>query len=236
MTAPDRPKRRISARPMTKGGVMIGSTESARSSGLAGKPRAGGDQGEGEADDRRAGAHEDREEQRVPGHAAAERAVQAVETPDRPVRELVEEDGRRERAGFVAHRAREHREDRPEDEDHHQADHETDRAGQEGVALHEAPRRPGRGTGARGTRGRGGTPPCRSPPGWGRAIRASRSSHAADQPSMADGQPLEGGPREAPATAQHEDGRDARILLAGAATRGTAGGAGSRIGSSHGRP
>ena len=36
MTAPERPKRRISARPITKGGVMIGSTDSARRSGLAG--------------------------------------------------------------------------------------------------------------------------------------------------------------------------------------------------------
>lgn len=36
VTAPERPKRRITANPMTKGGVMIGSTVRMRSAGLAG--------------------------------------------------------------------------------------------------------------------------------------------------------------------------------------------------------
>ena len=95
---PERPNSRISARPMTKGGVMIGRTESTRSAPLAAEARARRDQREGEAERGAAEADEDAEEQRVPGHAAAQLAVEAVEAPDRPVGELL----RRTRAGAKA--------------------------------------------------------------------------------------------------------------------------------------
>ena len=55
---------------------------------------ARGDQREGEAEQRGAGADDDGEEHRVPGHAAAQAGVQAVDAPDRAVEEARDETGR----------------------------------------------------------------------------------------------------------------------------------------------
>ena len=179
---------------------------------LGGKRRAGGDEGKGQAENRRAGSDEDREKQRVPGHAAPERAGEAVEAPDRPVRELVEKDHRRERATFVAHRAREHRDDRPEDEDHHEADDETDRAGQEGVALHEPPCRQ---TVAEQNQARQAE---KERPQAEARLAGPGGTEEAREPgrrptSVTDGKSLEGDPGEAARSRHHECGRGAQILL-----------------------
>jgi hypothetical protein len=82
LTRPARPNSRISPRPTTKGGVMIGS--SARTLSGLGQPRAGafGQQRDQRAQHRGAGRREQRQEQRVPGHAAAHAADQAGQAPD----------------------------------------------------------------------------------------------------------------------------------------------------------
>jgi hypothetical protein len=67
---PERPKSRISARPMTKGGVMIGSTVSSAHGALAGQAGAQDQQRAGEAEQRGDHAGQHRQDQRVPGDAA----------------------------------------------------------------------------------------------------------------------------------------------------------------------
>ena len=126
---------------MTKGGVMIGSTVRTRRARLKRKIRARGDQREGEAERRRADADERRQEQGVPGDAAAQVRGEAVEAPDRGIEELGQERAGREGAGIVPDGAREDGRDGKEHEDGDQRDDEADRRDHEGVAAAPAARR-----------------------------------------------------------------------------------------------
>ena len=112
---------------------MIGSTLITRSSRLVAERRARGDQRERESQQRRAGADQDREEHRVPGHAAAQARVQAIDAPDRAVEEAGDE--------IAFERASQHHEDREEHEAGDRRDHQPDRADYEGVAAAHAARR-----------------------------------------------------------------------------------------------
>ena len=86
VTAPERPNSRITASPITNGGVMIGSTVSTRSARLAGKSVRVAISAKASPSSVVPAPTRTAEQQRVPGDAAADPAVQAGEPPDLAVR------------------------------------------------------------------------------------------------------------------------------------------------------
>jgi hypothetical protein len=199
-------------RPMTKGGVMIGKTERARRSGLARKIGAGRDQGEGQTDDRRARAHEDARKQRVP--ATPQRSGPPRQSSPRWI------DSRAWRGRMPGatgpHSSRTALESTvrtgQKTKTTTQPDDEADRAGQEGVALHEAACGEAVHTGARGTRGRRRNAPAPKPV-WLGPVEPKSPPATPPTTRDGDGQPLEGASMARPPPRRAAGGRgDARIL------------------------
>ena len=89
------------------------------------RPEAGtgDDQRKGQAEQRRAGPGQHREQQRIPGDAAPRTGREAAEAPDPRIHELGEEQGGCESPLVVLERAEEHAERRVEDEGPDQGDH-----------------------------------------------------------------------------------------------------------------
>ena len=190
---------------------MIGSTDRARRRGFAGNAVRVAIRAKASPRSRGAGSHQDREEQRVPRHAAPERTAETVEPPDGAGQELVEEDRRREGTRLVAHGARQHREDRPEHEHGHERDDQTDRAREEGVALHEAAccetvaeEHEACEAEQEGPHSEAGLPGTRS----AEEAREPRPR----PPAVVDRESLERDPGETTRAGQHEQRRDAGVL------------------------
>ena len=141
MTAPERPNSRITASPITNGGVMIGSTVSTRSARLARKSV------------RVAISAKARPSSVVPAPTRTASSSEFQATPQLTrlcrqaspqilaVEQLGEEARGRERAGVVLQRADQDLGDREEDEGGDQRDDQADRADHEHVAVDRAARR-----------------------------------------------------------------------------------------------
>ena len=137
--SPDRPKIRMSPRPITNGGVMIGSTVSTRRSRLARNAGARHDQGEREAQGGGRDAGQQGQQKRVPPDAAAA-AGQAVEPPDLGREQTLGERTTREGAVAPLDRAEQDPNDRIEREERDEHGHDYDGAGDEDIALEEPAR------------------------------------------------------------------------------------------------
>ena len=92
---------------------MIGSTVEHAQRLLEAKDGARGDQREGEPQRRRAGAAGQRQEQRVPGHAAAAAAGEAAQAPDLLGRQALDQQRRHEGAVAVLEGLHQDAQDRP---------------------------------------------------------------------------------------------------------------------------
>src|SRR5262249_53385192 len=102
------------ARPITKGGVMIGSTVKARSVPLKRNPVRATMSAQARPSPRRTSGDRKREKEAVPRDAATQTRCNAVEAPDRVAEEPFEEIKWRKPAGIIFERTRQHLPDREE--------------------------------------------------------------------------------------------------------------------------
>jgi len=79
----------MSARPITKGGVMIGSTARTRTVPAKRRPVRVATSAKESPSAVCAKAHRNRKDQRVPRHAAAQRRTKTIESPDRAIEKFV---------------------------------------------------------------------------------------------------------------------------------------------------
>src|SRR5258707_2284934 len=134
VTLPERPNSRMSARPITNGGVMIGST--ARTRNIPAKRRpVRRHQREGKSKCGRAKADRNRKDQGVPRNAAAQRRTKAIESPDGAVEKFVCELRQREGALLITKGAGEDDDDREKDKIGRESDHDPDGPDDESIAA-----------------------------------------------------------------------------------------------------
>src|SRR5258708_19988657 len=134
VTLPERPNSRMSARPITNGGVMIGSTARTRNIPAKRRPVCR-HQREGESRGGRAKADRNRKDQGVPRNAAAQRRTKAIESPDGAVEKFVCELRQREGALLITKGAGEDDDDREQDKNGRESDHDPDGADDESIAA-----------------------------------------------------------------------------------------------------